>query len=574
MKLTKVSVLVVAFGIGLASFSGVSVANTVDPDAPFDLPDDFRRGLMGVFFNDQETGQKTSQLTDNIKLTNNQINPTCTSIQDPTCTSDQLGFRAIIPFCKVTADINCIEEVGAIKEDGKRVVGEFKQYFPLKAQNEFVGDPEYKLPSGTSGSVVTIPGVTHKGGEEYFVTFQVSGGLNKPSRNTFVSGFSARIVPIKIGPNMIRTSSTCLPDLCDTGFAYHEPVKAWAEIGGGSPICISTSIRTGECAVKQNFPENIRFYSKVRLNVTANGWLHGRFADPEVTVAVKDGITNISVEALPIRVPVIYKSYLWPDVPEVIKSAYSPTTGFFKLGNTNGSSRIANNQLVTNPADRNFVSTPLPSGKTGIDELKVWLPLVDDKATSMASMWSYRTLTSEETEGSNECFASKTELTGLVTTNATQYSAGPPSFDKNEGTLTYKVAAPHNVPTGEVFKGRYNLSMRSDVARCVYGFSKAPIRAELSVVSADGIPQIATTIVSEKNGWVYLTAANFEFSAPVIKAKLTQEKVVEPTPVATATPTPVVKPAAKKITIICVKGKTVKKVSAVKPVCPSGFKKK
>jgi hypothetical protein len=93
-------------------------------------------------------------------------------------------------------------------------------------------------------------------------------------------------------------------------------------------------------------------------------------------------------------------------------------------------------------------------------------------------------------------------------------------------------------------------------------------------VSADGSPQIATTIVSEKNGWVYLTAANFEFSAPVIKAKLTQEKVVEPTPVATANPTPVVKPAAKKITIICVKGKTVKKVSAVKPVCPSGFKKK
>jgi hypothetical protein len=164
-------------------------------------------------------------------------------------------------------------------------------------------------------------------------------------------------------------------------------------------------------------------------------------------------------------------------------------------------------------------------------------------------------------------------LTGLVTTNATQYSAGPPVFDKAEGTLVYKVAAPHYTSNGDVFKGRYDLTMRSDIARCVYGFSKAPIRAELSIVSADGSPQLATTVLGEKNGWVFLSAANFEFSAPIIKAKLTQEVVVEPTPTATATATtkPVV---AKKITITCVKGKTSKKVTAVKPKCPTGFKKK
>jgi hypothetical protein len=65
-----------------------------------------------------------------------------------------------------------------------------------------------------------------------------------------------------------------------------------------------------------------------------------------------------------------------------------------------------------------------------------------------------------------------------------------------------------------------------------------------------------------------------------------------PTPVATATPTPTptetpvptptpsatvvatVKPAAKKTTIRCVKGKTSKKVTAVNPKCPAGYKKK
>jgi hypothetical protein len=52
-----------------------------------------------------------------------------------------------------------------------------------------------------------------------------------------------------------------------------------------------------------------------------------------------------------------------------------------------------------------------------------------------------------------------------------------------------------------------------------------------------------------------------------------------PTPTETATPapTPVVvatKAAAKKTTITCVKGKTIKKVTAVNPKCPSGYKKK
>jgi hypothetical protein len=51
--------------------------------------------------------------------------------------------------------------------------------------------------------------------------------------------------------------------------------------------------------------------------------------------------------------------------------------------------------------------------------------------------------------------------------------------------------------------------------------------------------------------------------------------VVEPTPTPTATATPTSRPVvAKKVTITCVKGKTSKKVTAVKPKCPAGYKKK
>ena len=138
------------------------------------------------------------------------------------------------------------------------------------------------------------------------------------------------------------------------------------------------------------------------------------------------------------------------------------------------------------------------------------------------------------------------------------------------------MAAPHYSSNGDVFKGSYDLLIRSDIARCVYGFSKAPIKAELSVISANGTPQIATTVLGEKNGWVSLSAKNFEFSAPVIKAKLTQEPevVVAPSPTPTPTSTASANPVIKKVTITCIKGKTSKKVTAVKPKCPTGYKKK
>jgi hypothetical protein len=51
---------------------------------------------------------------------------------------------------------------------------------------------------------------------------------------------------------------------------------------------------------------------------------------------------------------------------------------------------------------------------------------------------------------------------------------------------------------------------------------------------------------------------------------LSQEAEVEPVVAPVVPP----KKIAKKITITCVKGKTSKKVSGIKPLCPSGFKKR
>ena len=101
--------------------------------------------------------------------------------------------------------------------------------------------------------------------------------------------------------------------------------------------------------------------------------------------------------------------------------------------------------------------------------------------------------------------------------------------------------------------------------------------------SDGGVQKITSTVLNEANGWLHLGAYGFGFSAPTLKVKLGQEKVA-PGAVPAPSPAPIVapivvapviaKPAAVSKTITCTKGKTTKKISGLKPVCPAGYKKK
>jgi hypothetical protein len=110
--------------------------------------------------------------------------------------------------------------------------------------------------------------------------------------------------------------------------------------------------------------------------------------------------------------------------------------------------------------------------------------------------------------------------------------------------------------------------LESKFARCLYKFTTAPIRASVSITNADGNSNIESSVFNEKDGWIKLSINGFTFSSPKITVKLEQDKVME-----TAKPTPTSKPIVTK-TIACVKGKVTKKVTAVNPKCPAGYKKK
>ncbi len=208
------------------------------------------------------------------------------------------------------------------------------------------------------------------------------------------------------------------------------------------------------------------------------------------------------------------------------------------------------------------------AGTRAIKEFKEWIPFLQDKPFAMKSYWNVKAITDEPSQKMREC--AKNKFAGIVSSNAAVFSSGAPSWNSERETLEYTVGAPHYDTDGKLLTGQYVLSMRSDVARCIYGFNSAPISARVEVASEDGNPNVATTTINEdpKTGMLTLNASGFHYSTPQLSIKFTQKQIATPSPSPTATRKAL---AEKKIT--CVKGKVTKIVKGTNPRCPKGFKR-
>jgi hypothetical protein len=336
------------------------------------------------------------------------------------------------------------------------------------------------------------------------------------------------------------------------------------------PDCLLPTSVQGQCYAKEEFATSDRFTVKLRLATEPTGWLHGRMIDPNISITPNptQGV-DLSVEAGKIAVPMVYQGDDWEKLPPTLQQFWVDCT---KHGDDCGQGYFGGPQAKPNfwelagtlegNKQVNMTIMPYASGQYALTALTALAPLVGNKANAMTTSWSFRSLTTSEMSGADSCFKNSSGIKGIVTTNSTAYSAGPPTFA--DGTLNYKVSSTHFNPDGSVFKGSYNLGIRSDVARCLYHFTSAPINATISITSADGQPELATTVVGEKNGWLYLSANNFEFSAPTVQVKLSQD--------ASATLSSPAKTATKPAAITCIKGKVTKVVKA--SACPSGYRKK
>jgi hypothetical protein len=300
----------------------------------------------------------------------------------------------------------------------------------------------------------------------------------------------------------------------------------------------------------------------LKLRTKINGWIHGRLNDVSANIQdAADGDQLVTVSGKPLVVPTVFQWFHMDSLPTSVSKFYENDTQFMKQGTGFGGSSWGQSTSIL----KDYISYTTYS----FPEAIAWYSAIGDKANSTATAWSFRTIESNNLPGQCNSSASK-QLTGIVTTNSNMFVAMPPDFNRKDQSLDYKVSSPHFLPDGSVFKGTYNLVMRSDYARCLYGLTKAPVAATVSILSADGTEQIATSVLGERDGWLYLSANNFTFSSPTLKVKLTQAKE-ESKP--EAAPTNSATSVSKKL-ITCTKGKLSKKVSGVNPKCPAGYKKK
>lgn len=531
--------------------------NAAEIDEHWQAPVTTTADQIGVIFDDRADYFYIGALTGAVNNSGWQ-SIVCSSLTDEKCAkAAYFSFKAMLKPCVDATDTNCVLSLNAVKADGSKVEGKFSRYVTTDVKTYWDGSSAAGVPDSRAESLWTFDGIKHSAGSDFLLSSIVDGTYKVGEAPRFTR-LQSVIQPV----SEVKDSTVERVRAMDTSLAFLTQRELDNQAGwtGGQKGALAKNCAAsddGVCFKREPFPADLSFSVTIKLGQNIGGWIHGRMKAPEITID-KSG-TNYLVKVLgePISVPV---AAYWGNKTELsseIVSSYA-TRAATSVGVNGGGASL---RYQTN-------------GQFNQEQIKLfslWIPLIKDKASANPKMWMFGSLSPDSLAtavqglaSAKECVTKASGLAGLVTTNATVYDGSIPAFDSTEGALNYKVAAPHLAADGSEFSGTYDLIMSSSVARCIYNFTSAPISASVSITTSDGgVQKVATTVLNERNGWLHLGAYGFGFSSPTLKVKLTQAPVTSP-----------VKPVQKKTTITCIKGKTSKKVTAVAPKCPSGFKKK
>ncbi|MFM2126770.1 MAG: hypothetical protein RL287_248 [Actinomycetota bacterium] len=479
----------------------------------------------------------------------------CKSLEDSECLKPGLNLiiRALFDKCESETDLDCIVSFAATKPDGTKLIGELKEV--LASRHSFSGDKKQGIPDGSGATIWTIKdGATSL---DYALVAGVELSVNGAAESR-AAGNDSRVkrfdMKFALQPVEMVNSSE-----------YKEVVMA---VEGGILTGYSSSLEQGcfvaaegRCALTKAFDTSLNFEMTVRLSKGVPGWMVGRVNNFKLGTKIlpaQNGF-EMTLSGNASKVGAVITWSKWKDTTAEIRSLYEQGVD----GRRWRPGKPASELLIKDGESRTILTYLNEAGERSIKHFNAWLPLISDKASAMRTRWNLQSVEDQSGQYS-QCSAGK-GLVGVINSNASVYSDGPPTFNKTTGSLEYKVAAPHYTSDGTTkHLGSYDLTMRSDVARCLYGFSDAPISATVSIESDGGTNVISTESVSEKDGLIRLRAAGFTFSSPTIKVKLSQQSTGSSSTVA---------PKVSKKTITCVKGATKKKVTATNPKCPKGFKK-
>ncbi|MCX6447915.1 MAG: hypothetical protein NTV18_02090 [Actinobacteria bacterium] len=452
----------------------------------------------------------------------------CSSTADPICdfkgvvssgSSPKIRASPMLTICSEQANNDCIESIEISRDGGNFRKLVFERDMPRvagldKDGKEFPADASMNLPRGSAASIWADVIDGQISDLKYLVSYQYSMYYESAEKKFILQNVQLGIRPFKV-------------------------------VGGNQ--WSSLYFTATESGVLYDFPENVQMRAVIHMSKSAAGWFKARLMNPDISISSLNSLNSrVEITGAPVRVPAF---------------AYQRD-----LNN------LSTDEKKYTGALKGVISVE-PGAREIFDYIEMARKVVNDVAEFSNTYW---TLTSTPWDNRNPCLQDSTRVLGIVSTNAIGYEGASPEF--KDGFLNYRVTGIHFGPDGKTPNlGTYDLLLRSDAARCLYRFSEAPISATVSISGSDGSQNVATTVVSEKDGWLKMKAAGFTFSEKNIKVKLIQEKaagVEAPKSALPAERLPIVKKTDKKQTITCVKGKVTKKVTSTAPVCPSGFKKR
>lgn len=483
----------------------------------------------------------------------------CKDLQDPECLKSgwSMKVRAIFDKCESIQDRNCIVSFAAIKDDGTRLEGTQKEV--LTTRHAFAGDPAQGIPSGAGAGIWTIK----DGSSES--TYALIAGIELAVNNVIESRAAGNDSRIRREKMLFALQ----PVEMATGDQYRETVMAIENgvlIGQTSAIGLGCFVATnGACGLSKVFPDNLSYEVKVRFSKGVQGWMVGRIQNFKLSaneLATQDGF-ELTISGKASKVGAVIAWSRWKDTSDAVRTLYDDGKG---VDGVQWRPNKPIELLVKDGEARTILTYLNEAGEKSIRHFNAWLPLISDKATVMRTRWNVQSVA--DRGGTYDRCSQGKGIVGVINSNASVYSDGPPTFNKATGTLEYQVAAPHYTSDGVTkHLGSYDLVLRSDVARCIYGFSDAPISATVSIESEDGTNVVSTESVTERDGLIRLSAYGFGFSSPTIKVKLSQDVINEDRQATTKVTTQVNKK------LVCVKGKKERTFSAKKTQCPKGFKR-
>jgi hypothetical protein len=444
-------------------------------------------------------------------------------------------YVAVLPDCKDDPNNPCVKSFEASINNGKSwiqpttsksyVAKTFDQSkYPagsyIVQTKNWMGEEKTFLPSGADSSVFTFPSAPHFGGVEYLLQPVVEGRSSTQSENAKAHKLSLSIVPVK---------------------TYNAP----------NPNNCSLWVTT--CFDLYNFKDDVTFRVILDLKFLAptfSGWFQSRIKNSEIRQL---GSTEFAFTGSAMTIGSVIAEFNKP-YPEALMATYpNVKTGLWFGNQEYWAQGVISN---TNAAIKDWINFEKAIPKQSRWDSTIWTAVSYSTASS-GFIYS-------EMKG---CLQGSKGMLGQVSTNATVYNISAPLWDEDSNSLSFTIAAPTFESDGDKKQGLYDLVLREDVAKCLWGKSLLSTSAVIEVLNSDGTTQVATTTFKVLNGYVYFRAAGFHYSVPKIKVSL-----VDVAPVSASKPKAVA-PVLKK-SITCIKGKVTQKVTAVSPKCPAGYKVK